>query len=527
MLAEGRHREFFRKGAVGDLLIPGLALSLLAVVLRLLVATRRDGIEVDGIAYLANARAMFQEGAAVDAVYPPLYSLILALFVPYWENPEWGARIVSSVLGGLWVWPTLWLARQTTGERVGLISAFLVAVAPAAVEASTRVLPEALFGLCLTGHLAALATVLRTRSLVMAGVAGVLGGLATLSRPEGMGYLVLAWGVLLSMPAFSINPISYRSVLLRIAALSIAWSLVIFPNMLLIKQQTGSWHWSGKMTVTLRWAESVGSERPDVVIERVITEEGAQNAHDGLLGQLRSDPASPGRRALINLHLLDKYSLPALLHTGGIALLVLGLVHLRFRRLPEMPEWLLVAAFLPLAGLLLFVVESRYFVSVVPVVGIISGIGLARLRRATGEATSASLSPAAKALLVVVVLSYLPWIVRPWFREEPAALEKRAGQWLLQAGDAGTVFLGRSPVIGYYARARGIPFAQRPLDDLLAEGRRAGARFLVADGARLAGTRPDLLWLVTGARVRDDLELAQAMESRDGRRLYIYRLAGR
>ena len=89
-----------------------------------------------------------------------------------------------------------------------------------------------------------------------------------------------------------------------------------------------------------------------------------------------------------------------------------------------------------------------------PVIGIISGIGLARVRRATSEAASPSLSPAAKALLVVVVLSYLPWIVRPWFREEPAALEKRAGQWLLQAGDAGTVFLGRSPVIGYYARAR-------------------------------------------------------------------------
>jgi predicted membrane-bound mannosyltransferase len=111
----------------------GLILCLLAIGLRILVASRREGIEIDGMTYLANAQALRGNWRAIDVLHPPLYSVILAPFLGLWRDPEWGARVISSVLGGLWVWPTLWLARQTTEERVAWTAALLVAFMPAGV----------------------------------------------------------------------------------------------------------------------------------------------------------------------------------------------------------------------------------------------------------------------------------------------------------------------------------------------------------------------------------------------------------
>jgi 4-amino-4-deoxy-L-arabinose transferase-like glycosyltransferase len=490
------------------------------------VATRREGIEIDGITYLANALAILSDWGAINTLHPPLYSLVVAPFLSLGDDPEWTGRIVSAILGGLWVWPTLWLARAVTAERVAWTSGLLVAVMPAAVEAATRVLPEALFGLCLTTFLVVLALALKGGGLGHAALAGLLGGLSTLARPEGMGYLALAWVLLALAPLLLGAAWTRRRVVTRLAALTLVWLLVLFPYARLVRAQTGQWHWSGKAGITLRWAESVGEERPDAVVEQVITGDRPQDGPQGLLEYVAARPGQAARRAVINLHLMDKYALPGFLHTGGIALVVLGLVHLRFRRAPFPPEWFLVAAGLPLSGLLLFLVEPRYFVPFLPALCVVAGIGLARLGRREEPLGAGGLSPAGALLLAVALASFIPWIARPWLRQDPAGVEKAAGAWLRQAAGPGAVFIGRSPVIGYYAGARSIPFARRSLDELLVEGRQSGARFVIADSFRLPASRPDLLSLVGGGNgIHPGLELARIEEDRAGNRVVIYRIA--
>ena len=82
---------------------PGLVLSFLAILVRLLVATRREGIEIDGITYLANARAMLHDWKSINVLHPPLYSLMLVPFSRLWDDPEWGGptprRAISSASG--------------------------------------------------------------------------------------------------------------------------------------------------------------------------------------------------------------------------------------------------------------------------------------------------------------------------------------------------------------------------------------------------------------------------------------------
>jgi hypothetical protein len=128
-------------------------------------------------------------------------------------------------------------------------------------------------------------------------------------------------------------------------------------------------------------------------------------------------------------------------------------------------------------------------------------------------------------LLIVVLISFIPWIVRPWFRQDPAAVEKAAGMWLRRTAEHGTPFIGSYQVIGYYADSRGIAFGEWSLADLVTAGRHIGARFLIADNFRLPEARPDLMALAAGdPRVFPNLEIAHIAEDRAGRRVFIYRI---
>jgi len=506
--------------------LPGITLFLFAAGLRILAAAQRDGIEVDGITYLRNAQAVWGGWDAVDVLHPPLYSMLLAPVLAFSADPEWSARLVSAVLGALWVWPTLWLARETTDEEVSWSAGLLVACFPAAVEVSTRVLSEAAYGLCLAAYLAALARTLNRAGFAPAALAGILGGLATLARPEGMAYLSLAWGLLAAAPWVLRARWTARRAALAILAVTIAWGVTVAPYAALVRQRTGHWHWSGKFGVTLAWGESVGQEQPALVIERLLAGRRSAEMPASLVAYAAERPWAMARRVAFGLHDMDRYVAPELLQTGGIVLLVLGLLHLRRRGTPGAPEWFLPLALLPSACVLLFLASPRYFAPLLPVFAIIAGIGLARLGRRDEGAEATRRVCAAHVVLALAVLSFVPWIARPWFRHDGAGVEKAAALWLRDAAGPGTVFVGRHPRVAFYASAREIPLAQHPLGKLLADGRAAGAGFLIVDNIHLPDLRPDLLPLVGGdpGRYSRDLTLAHIAEDRSGNRVVLYRI---
>jgi 4-amino-4-deoxy-L-arabinose transferase-like glycosyltransferase len=508
-----------------DIWLPATILSCAAIALRLLVATRREGIEIDGITYLLNAQVIMGDWRTLDLLHPPLYSMLLAVFHPLWSDAEWGARVVSAVVGGLWVWPALWLASETTTARVRWPAGALVALFPSAVEAGTRVLAESLFGLCLAVFLVGLIRTLKTRSWLAAGLSGLAGGLATLTRPEGMAYLPFAWGAAALWAFCCVQRDRRRHVMILAGVLTATWMLAVLPYAWVIKQQTGQWHWSGKVGVTLRWAESVGRERPQAFLEQMMQGTRDDDLPRGIGDYVLAHPLDSALRAAENAHLMDKYVIPGLVHSGGLALVILGFACLRLRPAADSWEWYLAASLLPLAGFLLFVVEVRYFVSAVPVLCIVSAIGLARMRQLGRPAgPEAGLSRAGLIVLAVVLASFVPWLARPWFRQDPSAVEKAAGLWLRQTEGRGAVLVGRYPRVAHYAEATAVPFPSRPLDGLLAESRKRGARFLVADSEVLPATRPDLLMLAAGAAGRADLELMHIEEDRAGRRVALYRI---
>jgi 4-amino-4-deoxy-L-arabinose transferase-like glycosyltransferase len=502
------------------LVLPALVCSALGVAVRLAVATRREGIEVDGILYLANAAALRGDLAAFNAVHQPLYSLLLAVVAPPGGDGEWTGRVVAAVAGGLWAWPTVWLARETTDAPAAWPAGLLVALMPAAVEAGTRVLPDTLLGLLMTAALAACLWAARTASAGAAAVTGALGALAALAHPVGAGTLAVTLGLLALAPRWAPPAWPRLRPLAATGALALAAALVLAPQIWLVHETTGGWSWTGKrLGYTLTFSEHVGDERPTAAAERLTSGVRAEDAPAGALDYAWRNPAGLARRAAVNLHLVDKYTLPALLQSGGLALVAVGLARLCWSR--ARLEWVPVVSLLPLGALLLLSVESRYVVPALPALAVVAAIGAARL----GRPRDGRLPALGAAALVLVLLSFAPWLARPWFREDPGGVDLAAGRWLrAEAGGAGAAFLGRYPVIGYYAGARDIPLGARPLDEALAEGRRQGARFLVVDSVRTPEIRPDLLPLLGGTPTGAGLALARTVEDRAGRRVLIYRI---
>ena len=505
--------------------LPALVLGALGIAVRVLVATRREGIDVDGILYLANAVALAQDRAAFNPVHQPLYSLVLAPVIAFAGDPEWAGRLVAAVAGGLWTLPTLWLAREVTDAPVAWPAGLLVALMPAAVEAGTRVLPDTLLVLLMTTTLAAAMWAARTASPLAAAVTGGAGALATLAHPVGVGFLTLAAALLVLASRWTPRAWPAPRPLRAAGVVALAAGLVLAPQVLFVRELTGSWSWTGKrLGYTLTFSEHVGAERPAATAERLTAEVRPEDAPPSMLAYALKSPGVLLQRVVVNLHLIDKYTLPGLLQGGGIVLVAFGLVHLRVRRNP--PEWVLPVALAPFTGLLLFNVEARYFLPAIPVLAIIAALGVVRLGRPRPAEDRGRRVTAGVVALAIALVSFVPWLVRPWFREDASAVDKRAGQWLATASP-GPAFLGRYPVVGYYAGARAIPFGSLSLETALAEGRRQGARFLVVDSERLPAMRPDLLPLLGGtAPGRSDLELVKLIEDRAGRRVLIYRITG-
>lgn len=127
---------------------------------------------------------------APTSLFPPAYPLVLAAV--YWvggANPVVG-RALNLSLTALEILLAWRLGRQLFGDRAGRLAAIALAIWPARLAFAGELLSEPLFSTAFLG--VALASLAAARGR-LAGplVAGVCLGVATLTRPIGLGYVAL------------------------------------------------------------------------------------------------------------------------------------------------------------------------------------------------------------------------------------------------------------------------------------------------------------------------------------------------
>lgn len=215
-----------------------------------------EGVEYTRLAWnLFHGRGYVSIFGGTHTLFPPLYPLLIGLTAPVAGSEETAARLIS-LLGGLALVGAGYLvARRTFGDRVALLAGLLLGLHPVLIALSVSTYSESLYlGLALAGTLAVQQAVSR-ESWRAALLAGVIGGCAYLTRPEG---LALALGFAAAILAGLV--ISRRQI--RRAAgyaliVVVAAAGVGSPYMWHLSRIAGAFRWEGKSGLNNRLAQAV------------------------------------------------------------------------------------------------------------------------------------------------------------------------------------------------------------------------------------------------------------------------------
>ena len=169
------------------------ALLVLAAGLRILAWLRTVAIFDDGplFIYIAEAMAAGDWQGVFLHPYHPLYSAAVAVMSSLTGDFESAAVVVSIAAGTAAVALLYAFLRDTFDPRTALVGATILAIHPHFVDLTSDVQSDGLYMALLLGALVLLWRALDRASVAHAFGTGLVGGAAYLTRPEGLGVVLL------------------------------------------------------------------------------------------------------------------------------------------------------------------------------------------------------------------------------------------------------------------------------------------------------------------------------------------------
>ena len=424
-----------------------ILLSLLGITfgLRLYAVLMAAGVANDSAGYGFMARD-FLRGEFLKGLSPafhPLYAYLISLLSPGASYVEITGRLISLFFGTVTLVPVYYWVKEAFGQRVAVFSGLFYCFHPYLVTYSGMLLSEATYWSLLTLSIYFFWFGLKRGKIVPSVVAGFLLGLAYLTRPEGVGYLVvfLFWIIIYG----GVKRDGFRKAVLA-ACLILSFLVPSFPYLLSIHQETGQWLISKKSLKAQPWAVAWSKEQ-----------KGSPNT------QAAEEP-KPTRRPFNFQRFISTFlrNLPFTLyhyvrayHFTLWPFLFFGLIRARQGRIKE--EWFL-------ASLVLFHLFSiatfnrstiRFSVPVIPLSLLWAGAGVVEIQRFLKMKNVPKEKKWLFFLVVLILLAQLPQALIPerWHRRE----QKNVGVWLRQNTPEDSVIMSNSPQEAFYANR---PFVQ-------------------------------------------------------------------
>jgi 4-amino-4-deoxy-L-arabinose transferase-like glycosyltransferase len=496
-----------------------------ALGLRSLVVFRTAVIFNDGPIFIRLAELMHAGdwAEALSHPYHPLYSFLIHLARHVTDDPE-RAGIVISLLGGSAAVVALYaFLREAFDLHVARVGAIMLALNPYAVRYSADVQSDSIHLWLFLVSVTLLYRALRTQSPRLATITGVVSGLAYLTRPEGVGVVLV--GVVLVSVAWIRGSWGADRAARWLAGLCSGLVAAAVPYLLAIRSLTGHWIFSQKKSVL----SLVGFD-----LERleVVSGDPALNVLSGwglavLLGasaialyfawrgldQVRGSPASRmrigagalsgGVALLLALALWlapeqTMYFLAILassLRPELVLLLVIG-IGSRVSRGPQ-GRSLFISAFCAVYAVVLFGLLLHYgYLSrrhTLPPLSLLLGyaalgcIVLADQLRALPERLGIRDSAFGRwprdvwlsALIVILLAVSLPKTLSDYRAEELAG--RLAAEWLAGQSQGPEYVAANRSKLGYYARRRWFPLREEGMLLGLERFRRGGVRYVVIE----------------------------------------------
>lgn len=144
------------------------------------------GTIADHFQYLDVGKYYGLRGAVPTAQFPPAWPGVLALAHLVGVTSLNSYRVVGGLVGATTIFMTAFIGRRLVSAPVGLIAAAFVAVSPWMIAADGSLMAESLFTALVTASVLVAISVRTSPSLGRFALLGVLLGLATLTRTDGL-----------------------------------------------------------------------------------------------------------------------------------------------------------------------------------------------------------------------------------------------------------------------------------------------------------------------------------------------------
>jgi len=534
------------------------ALTALALIFRLFLMRYRFAVAFDEANYLKLAATAVQHGpaAALHPFWTPLLPWLTAIFGGVIGDFELGGRLLS-IFCGVALLPILYFSFQSVTGRVAVLWAVAWAgFAPAFAFHQTGVLTEALY-MCvgISGMLLGWRA-LKQRCWKTAVPAGIAFGLAYLSRPEGIGFIMVYLGVLVLVLGAGLiqNRRLEKALLPVLFGAVMACGLVASPYLLFLRHHTGHWTISGK-TANLQ-GEAYGQVRKadELDIYRVLSEDNHSQLIDKLYHEgtftaptessidkaVSLTPVYLVKKYVKNLYKVLKEALPTALSTVLFVLVALGLFAVPWSRNRLWRELYFMAFF----ALFWFVVmpvfhpDERHFLPLLPICFIWAGQGAVHLARWLEHTVEPFFAGRARTVawsgvcLFVVLGLFLPETGRI-VSKQPGGTEywdspveqKAAGLWLRDRLNPGEGIMSRFHTVDYYAGniniAQSVDIPLNSIERIAEYARFKAVRYLVIN-ERYILDNPNMQGLLDGSECSPAVALIYDRTGPGGLKTVIY-----
>lgn len=455
--------------------------------LRLYAVLMAQGIANDSAAYGFMARD-FMKGNFVKALSipgHPLYPLLMSFISPNPGYVEIAGRLISLFFGTLTLIIIFYLIKQTIGEKEVYLTALFYAFHPYLVNYSGMMLTEATYWGLLIISIYFFWRALEMENTWRMIPAGIFLGLSYLTRPEGIGYIVvyIIWVVIVAVKKNRL-----LKGLLQLVYLIIFTFIFVLPYVFYIRHETGHWLISKKALGFQSQLIGKELEESNIQIKHEETKKNnpSENSIKNNPGENNSKLTWVTKNVLLNFPYVIYHYLRAF-HFSLWIFLFFGLIRIRKSDI-KFEIFIASMILFHLVSLSTFTKSTiRFSVPVIPISLFWASVGAIELKRLSLRINKINPEKLVFLLIVVIILIQLPQALKPERRHR--AYQKEIGLWLKHNTPPDAIIMSNSPQEIFYANREFILFPRdtenkdslKSYNEVLQFAKKNGVRYILID----------------------------------------------
>jgi len=530
-----------------------------AILFRLFLMSKSYVLDFDQVNYLKLAASGKINGLnhVLHAYWSPFYPLIVALFSYIVRDFELAGRLLSILCAVVIIFPLFFFVKNHFNKRIAYGASILTACYTFSACFSIKAETEFIYSLVSIGGMILGWSTLKSKQYGKAILTGLLFGLAYLSRPEGIGFLIVFWvvGIVIIFSQI-IAKGKFVSYLYILVLSGIGFGAVSFPYLYYLHQTTGNWTISTKGIANqlgekyLREKEENESHPFHVLNEDNTILLQDEVYHTGDFVTMLKPGSESGSKNLVagivkkvfkNLYKLLTEAFTKVLPIPLIILLGLGLFVKPWSRESTLLNLYLLSyvVFFWFILIPVFHITLRYFVPLLPVsfIWIASGADNFMEWLTTTVKNSFEKLPAKLISLVVLISAILFSSILPEFGKQlkksklsteewaPAFEQKKAGIWLKENGADSPIIMAYNHAVSFYAGnyeiKESVEIPENGVDRLLKYAKHRGVQYLVLNG-RYKHCHPLIEHLYEQRDIPENLKLIYYDSEKNGLQTVIY-----